>query len=123
MRVRLLLKSLARAVWRNVDVRVLVGTSDAKVIQVANSTAYSTLEYYGVPVRRFLSQYAQSLHSKSVIVDDQLVVAGSHNWSPGAAESHDEDSLAVFSRELNLLLRDEFSVNWLSSAGAGAASD
>ncbi len=43
--VRSLLKKLAYAKWRNVDVRILVGTSNVRGIRVANDTAY---EYFKV---------------------------------------------------------------------------
>ena len=110
--LRNLLKRLYYAKWRNVDVRVLIGSSNNLGIGIANETAYSYLLDLGIPVHRFIGKYRKSLHSKYVILDDELIICGSHNWTPGAVHLHQEDSIAVFSEELNLLLRDEFSSHW-----------
>jgi phosphatidylserine/phosphatidylglycerophosphate/cardiolipin synthase-like enzyme len=110
--VRTLLKKLAYAKWRNVDIRILVGTSNNPGIRVANDTAYEYLRNLDIPVRKFIGKYRKSLHSKYVIIDDEIIVVGSHNWTPGAAGKHNEDSIAVCSQELNRLLCDEFISNW-----------
>ncbi len=110
--IRNLLKILTYALWRNVDVRVLIGQSEAFGISTANETAFSYLHHLGVPVRKFIGQYRRSMHSKYVVIDDELLICGSHNWTPGAANLHEEDSIAVFSEEMNLLLRDEFISHW-----------
>lgn len=110
--VRNLLKELSYAKWRNVDVRVLIGISNNFGIGIANETAYSYLLDLGVPARKYIGKYRKSLHSKYVLFDDELIVCGSHNWTSGAAHQHEEDSIAVYSEELNLLLRDEFILHW-----------
>ena len=113
--VRSLLKRLAYAQWRNVDIRILVGTSNTRGIAVANDTAYEYLKSLDIPVRKFIGKYRKSLHSKYVMIDDELIVVGSHNWTPGGAGVHNEDSIAVYSKELNLVFRDEFISNWQHS--------
>lgn len=125
LEIRALLKRLAYARWRNVDVRVLVGTSGVRDIRVANDTAYAYLKDLGIPVRTFVGKLSKSLHSKYVIIDDAITVVGSHNWTPGAAASgvNNEDSLAVYSDEMNLVLRDEFILNWENSATDGKAAN
>jgi phosphatidylserine/phosphatidylglycerophosphate/cardiolipin synthase-like enzyme len=117
--VRGFLKRLAYAQWRNVDVRVLVGTSHVRDIRVANHTARLYLTDLGVPIRSFIGKLSKSLHSKYVIVDDEVIVVGSHNWTPGAFGDHSEESLAIYSHEMNLILRDEFLANWSNSEPVG----
>ncbi len=120
--IRDLLKKLAYAKWRNVDVRVIVGVSGVHSIGVANDTAIKFLQDLGVPAFKFVGKERRSLHSKYVVIDDDLIVVGSHNWTPGAAGRHNEDSIAIYSEEMNLLLRDEFALSW-QHAGLGAKAE
>lgn len=110
--IRHLLKNLAYAKWKNVDVKVIVGTSGVRDIQVANNTTMLYLQELGIPVRRYIGGRRRSLHSKYVVIDDELIIVGSHNWTPGAVAEHNEDSIAVYSQNMNTLLRDEFTSNW-----------
>lgn len=111
--IRTFLKTLNYAQWKNVDVRILLGTSAASDIQIANDTAYQYLVNLEIPVRRFVGK---SLHSKYVIIDDDIIVVGSHNWTPGAVSSHNEDSIVLYSKELNIILCEEFLINWEEAA-------
>ena len=110
--IRKLAKSLAYARWRNVDVRVLIGSSRAPGIAVANDTARSYLIHLQIPVHTFVAKYRRSLHSKYVLIDDDQVVVGSHNWTPGAANRQNEDSVALRSLDLGTKLADEFLSLW-----------
>jgi phosphatidylserine/phosphatidylglycerophosphate/cardiolipin synthase-like enzyme len=110
--IRSLIKRLSYAKWRNVDVKVIVGDSNVRNIRIANETTLAYMKQLGIPARKFVGTYRRSLHSKYVIIDDYMIIVGSHNWTPGAALLHDEDSVALFSREMNLLLCDEFAMHW-----------
>ena len=54
----------------------------------------------------------RTTHNKFVVVDDDLVVLGSHNWTHSAFTSNVEDSLAVYSQVLNHELQLQFRTAW-----------
>ena len=118
--VRLLLDTLARAHWRGVDVRVIVGnSSQTPAIELADRVARRYLEGLGVPCRPYAGGGAYgSLHSKYLVVDDVAVV-GSHNWSHQALCLDDELSLAVRSKDLSAELRAVFERDWERAAPRG----
>jgi len=82
--VRLVLDALARARWRGLDVRVLVGGSArTPAIELAERVAGRYLEAVGVPCRQFVGRGREtSLHSKYLVADDTVVV-GSHTGPTG----------------------------------------
>ena len=119
--VRDMAKHLAYARWRNVDVRVLLGQSHIGAIQIQNTVAAEFLASMRIEARFFDSAENTSLHSKYVVFDDDWVVVGSNNWSPGGFAGNNEDALAMSSADLNTSLSLNFLKNWHdASAKKGA---
>ncbi len=112
LKVRDLIKNLAYAKWRNVDVRIIFGNSKNCEIKTANETTARYMHSLGISVKQYESLFRSSLHSKYVIIDDELIILGSHNWSNGAFAKNLEDSVAIYSKELNTILNDEFHKLW-----------
>ncbi len=121
--VRLVLDTLARARWRGIDVRVIVGSSrQTPAIELADRVARRRLADLGVLCRPYATEGPSgSLHSKYLVIDDVAVV-GSHNWSHQALCLDDEITLAVRSKDLSLRLRSVFEREW-ERAGALAGSE
>lgn len=121
--VRLVLDSLARARWRGLDVRVLVGGSArTPAIELAGRVARRYLEAAGVPCRQFVGKTGEtSFHSKYLIVDDTVVV-GSHNWTRRALLTDNELSLALTSPALAAALRFDFDQDWRRSDGGDGSA-
>lgn len=114
--VRHLCDELVYAKWRNVDVRLIVGTlGRTHDINFANLTSSLYLSKKGIPVRFFESKYKSSLHSKYIVADYDRILLGSHNWTHGGFFGHIEDSISVHSKPLNQILSMEFEENWKSS--------
>jgi phosphatidylserine/phosphatidylglycerophosphate/cardiolipin synthase-like enzyme len=111
--VRLVLDTLARARWRGIDVRVIVGSSrQTPAIELADRVARRRLADLGVLCRPYATEGPSgSLHSKYLVIDDVAVV-GSHNWSHQALCLDDELTLAVRSKDLSLRLRSVFEGEW-----------
>ncbi|MEJ2756180.1 MAG: phospholipase D-like domain-containing protein, partial [Gammaproteobacteria bacterium] len=84
LKVRDFVKELVSAQQRGVDVRILLSGErvEYSAFRVANEMANDYLMSQGVEVRRYASSDKRQSHSKYVIVDDSLVILGSHNWSP-----------------------------------------
>jgi cardiolipin synthase len=115
LKVRKLLKLLARKKNSHVDVRVLTDmASNTETIHNSNKLAYMLMKFYGIKCR-FYSGEEKSLHSKYVLIDDELCILGSHNSTDGAFSKHRESSVAVISRELNIKLSIHFLREWENS--------
>jgi phosphatidylserine/phosphatidylglycerophosphate/cardiolipin synthase-like enzyme len=113
-KVRELLMLLISKRALGLDVRVIVEPSrQNRDIRLANEVAMAFLLRHGVHVRTYVGA-KRSLHSKYVIVDEDLVVLGSHNWTHSAFTENREDSIALVSSAHNCELADEFLKAWVA---------
>lgn len=113
-----LLHALIDAHSRGVAVRVLLDSdrpTDPYLSTVINTPAATHLAAHGVAVR--MDPAHTLLHSKFVLVDDQLTLVGSHNWSAGSYFHFDDLTLAVRSTLTCAAMRGRFDQLW------GAGSD
>lgn len=114
---RVLLDKLIEKNQQGVEVQVLLDKdrpSDPYRSTVINQFAKDYLEENGVTVR--FDPVDKLLHSKMVIIDDNYVVIGSHNWSAGSYFHVDELSLLLNSPELALKYKQRFDGLWALSA-------
>lgn len=101
-----ILASLRSAVFRGIDVRVMVpGRSDVRVVRWASRSFYPQLLEVGV--RLFEYQNAV-LHAKSVIFDRELSLVGSANINNRSFRLNFEASMLVGDRALNEALAQLF---------------
>jgi hypothetical protein len=110
---RLLLDALVRAKDRGVGVRVLLDQDrpeDPYGSTIINTPARSFLAARNIPCR--FDQPDRLLHSKYLIVDQQLAIVGSHNWSAGSYFLFDDLSLVVASAPLIAELQARFQRFW-----------
>ena len=112
-----LLLELAEASWRGVDARLLVGVaeSNATMVQVADA-ARGRAEVLGVPSRWIRSMPKVAGHSRVVISDDNVLV-GSHNWS-ASSEPGQPDNVYVVSGSLARTLDKRFGQQWIQAGAA-----
>lgn len=101
LRVNALLEHLARTTWSGSDARLLIGGSRSNIaIAEASNAALTVAKKYGIATRWLSGRPGRGSHTKLVIADDRLLV-GSHNWSGGALGSHQrQDSLLIASADL-----------------------
>jgi phosphatidylserine/phosphatidylglycerophosphate/cardiolipin synthase-like enzyme len=111
-----LLGDLASARWRGVDARLLIGGSrdNIEIAETADLARARALSL-GVPTRWATSRPVRGTHAKLVLVDD-YVLTGSHNWSIGAFSDQTQDSVLVSSKDLALYLGAEFERAWAGAA-------
>jgi len=110
---RQLLDALAQAHRRGVAIRVLVDRDrrdDVYRSSVINAAAIQRLLASGVRVR--VDRADRLLHSKFAVLDGELTVIGSHNWSAGSYFGFDDLSVAVQSVELARDVRRRFDALW-----------
>lgn len=96
-----LLDALEERVWAGLDVRVVVGGS-RETYAIAESAAQSraVLLGRGVPCRWLTARPGRrGSHAKLVVADDRVLL-GSHNWSPGAFGGQLQDSVLLDSPAL-----------------------
>jgi phosphatidylserine/phosphatidylglycerophosphate/cardiolipin synthase-like enzyme len=97
-------------------VRVLVDQDrdeDPYRSTVINEIAVGFLRDAGVDVWR--DAPATLLHSKFVLIDSDLTVIGSHNWSAGSYFQFDDMSLAIRSAATTAAQRARFDVLWAAA--------
>ena len=116
LQIRTLIRALSAATKRRVDVKILNGGSDTPDIFSANYVSHHFLKTMNIQTRKFNSKATNNLHSKYCLIDDELNIVGSANWSPGAVSHHVEDSIAVYSKKLNAELTKRFVANWNTSS-------
>jgi phosphatidylserine/phosphatidylglycerophosphate/cardiolipin synthase-like enzyme len=107
---------LARAHEAGIQVRILLDrdrATDPYRSTVINANAKAYPETHGVSCK--FDREDRLLHSKYVLVDEDLVVLGSHNWSAGSYFLMDDLSVAVRSESLVQALRARFDTLWASS--------
>ena len=117
LRVDAVLRALAAAQWRGVDARLLVGGSRGNLdIAETADAARARARELGVPCRCAMSAPRRGTHVKLVIADDR-VLTGSHNWSGGAFQDQVQDSVLVDSPDLSAYLTAVFEGQWRRAGG------
>lgn len=95
--VRYLLHALAQTARRGVDVRMLLAevNVDRPLPVDLNEPAARFLIRRGVAVRRQAARSGVQMHAKAFVVDSDIIIAGGHNWTPGAFGPNVEASLVL----------------------------
>jgi phosphatidylserine/phosphatidylglycerophosphate/cardiolipin synthase-like enzyme len=118
-----LLLLMAEARWRGADVRLLVGGSrDNIALAETADAARSRALALGVPTVWLSSRKVRGSHCKIVVADDALLT-GSHNWSPGAlvGDLQTQDSLCVHSAAMAQMAVQRFHKQWTRAGGQHVA--
>lgn len=101
-----LANALIRAKQRGVNVKLIVdATSPA-----ASRSKVKYLRMAEIPVK--VENYAGKVHSKSIIIDDKYVIAGSMNFSNSGENKNDENCLIVEDERLARYYRGFFEYLW-----------
>jgi cardiolipin synthase len=103
---RALQAALRAAVYRGVDVRILLpAKSDVMLVRYAARSYYADLLELGV---RIYEYQPAMLHAKVTVFDDELVLVGSANLDSRSFRLNFEASTFVASRELNEEITNRF---------------
>lgn len=110
--VHSILVELQAAMWRGVDVRLIIGGSRSNFgIAELSEAARRRANLMGIPVGWLTATDRRGSHTKTVVVDD-CVLTGSHNWSVGAFTNQTQDSTLVLSSGLANFLASGFEYQW-----------
>lgn len=109
--------ALQASVWRGVDTRLLIGGSRTNFdIGQLGVAALDRARQLAIPARLLATRPVRSSHAKLVIVDD-LLLNGSHNWSVGAFAGQVQDSLLIRSAAAAAEARKFFLDQWHRASG------
>ncbi|MBS7604886.1 MAG: phospholipase D family protein [Candidatus Bathyarchaeia archaeon] len=84
---------LIRAYQRGVDVKIVFEKG-----QITEYSEYLRLKETGVPVRNDTNPAL--MHNKVMIIDSEIVVTGSYNWTKSAEEENDENIIIIRSKKI-----------------------
>ena len=101
-----LASSLISAKERGVNVKIII---DATNTYAARSKV-KMLRSAGIPVK--IENYAGKLHSKSIIIDDKYIIAGSMNFSRSGENKNDENALIIEDKRLARHYKGFFEYLW-----------
>jgi len=114
-----LLQDLAAAAWRGVDARLIVGGSrENRDILDGCLLARSRAISLGAPARLLAATEQRSVHTKMLVTDNRVLL-GSHNWSPGALGGQRQDSVLVEDSALAAFLISRFEQQWVNARAEG----
>ncbi|MEM1561742.1 MAG: phospholipase D-like domain-containing protein [Candidatus Bathyarchaeia archaeon] len=102
--------ALIDAYRRGVDVKIVFEKNEVKDYSV-----YWMLREAGVSVRNDTNP--SLMHNKVMIIDSEIVVTGSYNWSVSAEERNDENIIIVRSRKIAEEYERKFEEIWMKSVG------
>lgn len=93
----IIINDLINAAKRGVDVKLILDASDWNVSNtIKNKAVGDSLSRCGIDV--YYDPRDVTSHDKLIIVDDYIVILGSHNWSYFALEKNNEASVMIKSR-------------------------
>lgn len=91
---------------RGVDVKVILEEQQANV----RGSEYRRLKNAGVDIR--IDGNPDLMHHKFAVIDDEIVITGSYNWSAAAEDRNDENLVVIKDEEIAKLYRKEFERVW-----------
>lgn len=101
-----LANELINAKKRGVDVKLIIDATNV----YSRKSKIKELRSAGVPVK--VENYAGKIHSKSIIIDDEYIVAGSMNFSNSGENKNDENVLIIENKTLARYYKGFFEYLW-----------
>lgn len=98
---------LASAMLARADAGVTVsGVFEASQYTSNIGSEFDLFQQSGVPV--YLDGNSRNMHHKVIIIDNQIVITGSYNFSANAERRNDENTLIIHNAQIAALYRQEF---------------
>lgn len=96
------IQALLDAHSRGVKIRVILDAVGAK----SAYSKHNVLREAGIPVK--IENWGGKMHMKSMIIDNEIIVVGSTNWTSTAAYTNDENLLVIYNKNLANVFGKEF---------------
>jgi len=108
--------ALISAVQRNVSVRLFLDQANYRDVETElskeNKKTGNYLKSNGILVK--YDSLKQTTHDKMVIIDNETVILGSHNWGYSAFENNNEASVMIKDKEITKYYKNYFESLWKS---------
>lgn len=101
-----LAQALIKAKSRGVDVKLIIDATNPS----ASRSKVKLLRASNIPVK--VENYAGKVHSKSIIIDDKYIIAGSMNFSNSGENKNDENCLIIKDERLARYYKGFFEYLW-----------
>lgn len=101
-----ILNALVYAHNKGVDIKIINDATNANT----KYSVHKQLRDYGIQVKT--ENYAGKLHSKAIIIDDEISVIGSMNFSNNGEKRNDENVLVIYDKEITRYLKNTFLHLW-----------
>ncbi len=113
LRTRKLINCLLTAKNRGVDVRIVIGAGKEKhnLFDTSNLISEKYLNQISL-ISKFYAKKNKSSHSKYVLVDNDIIILGSHNFGHRSLRVGNDDSVEIKSIEFNKYLESNFLEKW-----------
>jgi phosphatidylserine/phosphatidylglycerophosphate/cardiolipin synthase-like enzyme len=98
-------KISAAMLRRNADGVSISGVMEASQVRSNRGTQFDVLRSAG---RVFLDDNPRNMHQKVILIDEDIVIVGSYNFSASAESNNDEDILIIQDRQLAAAFAQEF---------------
>ncbi len=99
----LISKSLIDAKNRGVDVKIII---DDKQHKYQKYSKYDQLLSSSIEIK--LDSDKQKMHNKVIILDDNIVITGSYNYTNKANDTNDENIVVIKDKNISKVYKDEF---------------
>ena len=99
-------KAILEARDRGIDIKILLDRSQVKA-------KYSRSRYFvknGIEVR--ISSNSYIMHNKFAVIDNEVVITGSYNWTASAGKRNDENLLVIDDNYIVERYQDQFNNLW-----------
>ena len=93
--------------------RTVQGVFEARQLQAGGDSAWQALSRAGLDVRQDGNRY--NLHSKVFIIDREIVVLGSYNFTASADTQNDENVLIIHNADLARAYWAEWQKVWMTA--------
>lgn len=106
-----LLDAIIAAKARSVDIKVILDKDDVGdpyLSREINMEAFKILDDAGIAV--IFDEANELMHAKTLVVDEQYVIVGSHNWTGGSFHHYEDISILLESKDLSSSYK-----NWIEN--------
>lgn len=110
-----LINLLIKCKKAGIDIRVIIAASNSHpTLLISQISSYNYFDTKRIPVKFYnlSGRRIQNSHSKYILIDNDITVLGTHNWSTNSLFHNIEDSICIKSSEMNTQLAGEFLKSW-----------
>ena len=99
-------EALINAHYRGVEIKLIGDATNAKT----NHTIHRELRKVGIKAKT--ENYAGKMHAKTIIIDDEVSIIGSLNYTKSGNNKNDENIVVIYNKDITKYLKSTFLYTW-----------